>query len=92
MISNPPPKFQNQPLSADKQEKLILSFEECTELEERTLNCPYCGFPIDGIFSDAVGHLRVKCHKCKAVMVLSLAYFRRQRRYPFTTANQKIKK
>ncbi len=34
-----------------------------------------------GVFdSDAAGHLRVKCPKCKGVHILNLAYFRRVKR------------
>ena len=65
----------------EKRKKLLVSFEECAGLTERELNCPYCDYPIDGVFSDATGHLRVKCQKCKANMVVSLAYFRRKRGY-----------
>ena len=81
MKPNVPPKFVVKPISDEKKRHLSISFEECSELEERELNCPYCDYPIDGIFSDASGHLRVKCQKCKANMVVSLAYFRRQRGY-----------
>lgn len=81
MKPNVPPKFTVQPISEEKKRHLVISFEECSELDERQLNCPYCDYPIDGVFSDATGHLRVKCQKCKANMVVSLAYFRRQRGY-----------
>ena len=47
---------------------------------ERDILCPVCGFRIQRVFSDATGHLRVKCRKCKNVHVLNLAYFRRFRR------------
>ena len=39
-----------------------------------------CGFRIQRVFSDATGHLSVKCQKCKNVHILNLAYFRRIRR------------
>ena len=81
MRPNTPPKFQNQPLSETKQKHLILLFEECEELTERELRCPYCEFSIENVFSDLTGHIRVKCPKCRASMVLSLAYFRRAKRY-----------
>lgn len=81
MKPNIPPKFTVKALPEEKRKKLLVSFEECAELTERELNCPYCDYPIDGVFSDATGHLRVKCQKCKANMVVSLAYFRRKRGY-----------
>lgn len=61
MKPNIPPKFTVKPLPEEKRKKLLVSFEECAGLTERELNCPYCDYPIDGVFSDATGHLRVKC-------------------------------
>ena len=49
-------------------------------LKERDILCPTCGFKIQRVFSDATGHLSVKCQKCKNVHILNLAYFRRIRR------------
>ena len=74
MKPNIPPKFTVKPLPEEKRKKLLVSFEECAGLTD-------CDYPIDGVFSDATGHLRVKCQKCKANMVVSLAYFRRKRGY-----------
>ena len=81
MRANTAPKFVTQPLSAEKYRRMKLSFGECEHLKERDLNCPYCNAPITGVFSDARGHLRVKCNKCKANMVLNLAYFRTMKGY-----------
>ena len=53
-----------------------VSFQECVDLTERDVLCPYCQFPADRVFSDARGHLRLKCPKCKGTAVLNLAYFR----------------
>ena len=50
---------------------------ESDSLKERDLLCPECGFRIQTIYSDATGHLRIKCPKCKGVFILNLAYFRR---------------
>ena len=81
MRANIAPKFKTKPLSAEEQRRMKLSFGECENLKERDLNCPYCNAPITGVFSDAKGHLRVKCNKCKANMVLNLAYFRTMKGY-----------
>ena len=81
MKPNIPPKFQTEPLSETKQNHLSISFEECKDLTERDIKCPYCGHSLHGVFSDISGHLRVKCNRCKANMVLNVAYFRRQRGY-----------
>lgn len=58
-----------------------VSFEECISIPERELRCPYCTHYIEGVFADTAGHVRVKCNKCKAEMVLNVAYFHRMRRY-----------
>lgn len=50
---------------------------ESDSLNERDLLCPECGFRIQTLYSDASGHLRVKCPKCKGIFILNLAYFRR---------------
>ena len=74
------PTFNND-IDAEKKMKLTLSLSECENIAHRTLECPFCEFPIAGVFADAVGHFHVKCQKCKAVMVVNLAYFRRTHLY-----------
>ena len=81
MKGNIPPKFETKPLTYEKKQRLSMSFEECNNLTERDLKCPHCGSLLQGVFSDAVGHLRIKCNKCKANMVLNLAYFRTKKGY-----------
>lgn len=81
MRPNTPPKYQDHPLTDEAHRRLILSFEECTSMPERELKCPYCSHHIEGVFADTTGHVRVKCNKCKAEMVLNVAYFRRIRPY-----------
>lgn len=66
-----PPEVQN---------RLLLSRVEAEGLKERDILCPTCGFRIQRVFSDATGHLSVKCQKCKNVHILNLAYFRKIRR------------
>ena len=75
MIPNVLPKFQIGELTEETRRKIILSFEECASLPERKLKCPYCNHFIQSVFSDTVGHVRVKCNKCKAEMILNVAYF-----------------
>lgn len=62
------------------QERLRLSRLEAETLQERDIRCPTCGFRIQIVYSDATGHLSVKCQKCKNIHILNLAYFRRIRR------------
>lgn len=65
------------PISPDTRRRLLLSRMEAETLKERDILCPTCGFRIQRVFSDATGHLSVKCQKCKNVHILNLAYFRR---------------
>ncbi len=81
MRDNIPPKFQTEPLTEEQKEHMLASYNECLTLKERDLRCPHCKASISGVFSDATGHLRVKCQKCKANMVLNLAYFRKSKGY-----------
>lgn len=66
-------------VSPEVKNKLLLSRVEVDTLRERDLLCPECRFRIQTIYSDATGHLRVKCPKCKGIYVLNLAYFRKMK-------------
>ncbi len=61
--------------------KIELSMKEVEGMEKRDLNCPICGFRIQGLYADRTGHAEVKCRKCKFEGPLNLAYFRRQKRH-----------
>ena len=67
-------------VTPDIKRKLLLSRMEAASLTERDILCPVCGFRIQRVYSDATGHLSVKCKKCKNIHVLNLAYFRKIRR------------
>lgn len=79
MEANYKPKFQRLPVPQKIVHFLQISYEECVDLTERDVLCPYCCFPVDRVFSDAQGHLRVKCPKCKGTAVVNLAYFYRSK-------------
>lgn len=64
-------------VSEDKLHRLELSRKEATDLELREIHCPYCGFLIDKVFSDATGHKMITCRKCKSEYPINLGYFRR---------------
>lgn len=73
------PTFQLT-MTPEREEKLNRSREEAEELKCRDLHCPQCDFRLQTIYEDAVGHLRVKCPKCKGIHILNLAYFRSVKR------------
>lgn len=56
-----------------------LSKQEAEEFVERELKCPECGFLIATAYSDAAGHFKIKCQKCKKISVLNFAYFCRRK-------------
>ncbi len=60
--------------------KLRASKEEAAQLTMRDINCPYCGYLVERVFSDATGHKMVYCKKCKAEYPINLGYFRRMKR------------
>lgn len=64
---------------ATTQKLLMQSRIEVDTLNERDILCPACGFRVQQVFSDAVGHLKIKCPKCKGIFILNLAYFRKMR-------------
>lgn len=50
-------------LAPEVRKRLMLSRIEADTLKERDILCPMCGFKIQKVFSDATGHLSVKCQK-----------------------------
>lgn len=56
-----------------------LSKQEAQEFIERELKCPECDYLVAYAFSDATGHFKIKCKKCKTVSVLNFAYFCRRK-------------
>ena len=81
-------RLQTQ-VAPEIQKRLLLSRVEAESLKERDILCPICGFRIQRVFSDATGHLSVKCQKCKNVHILNLAYFRRIRRNGYGGTNRR---
>jgi len=71
------PKYA--PPSKEVLEKLEQSQREVENMKMRMLRCPICNFFIEGVYADGIGHLKIKCAKCKFEGVLNLAYFRRQK-------------
>lgn len=66
------------PPSPEVMRLLELSQKEVEGMGKRTLKCPICGYRIDGVYADGVGHRDIKCQKCKLEVTINLAYFRRQ--------------
>ena len=64
-------RLQTQ-VAPEIQKRLLLSRVEAESLKERDILCPTCGFRIQRVFSDATGHLSVKCQKCKNVHILEI--------------------
>lgn len=60
-------------------DKLLKSEQESSELTLREIRCPYCGFLVDKVYSDASGHKEMHCRKCKIDYAVNLGYFRRQK-------------
>ena len=52
---------------------------EAEGLEEIRIRCPLCGRTVDIVFSDARGHKRIKCSRCRQDFVITLPRFRRIR-------------
>ena len=48
-------------VTPEVRKRLLLSRMEAETLKERDILCPTCGFRIQRVFSDATGHLSVKC-------------------------------
>ena len=81
MIANKEPKFHGGCMTAEKEKLITLSLMECEGLTLRAVRCPNCESIIDEVYSDATGHHRYKCQKCKAETTINLKYFRRRKQY-----------
>ena len=81
-------KVQAQ-ITPEVRKRLLLSRMEAETLKERDILCPTCGFRIQRVFSDATGHLGVRCQKCKNVHILNLAYFRKIRQNGWSRTNRR---
>ena len=68
---------QKHEVSPEDVQKLQKSHAEVACLVMREINCPYCGFVVDRVFSDATGHRMIYCRKCKEEYPINLGYFRR---------------
>jgi len=68
--------YRQSVVSAENLYKLRLSQSETEGLFLREIRCPYCGFLIDKVFSDAAGHKMITCRKCKGEYPINLGYFR----------------
>lgn len=64
--------------------KLELSAAEVQDEAPRAIRCPYCSFLIAYAYSDARGHYHARCGKCKRIMAINFAYFRRQKHFKKT--------
>lgn len=64
--------------SQDVIQKIILSLEEVKDMKMRPLKCPACKRTIEGVYSDGIGHMNIKCKKCGFAGPVNLAYFRRK--------------
>ena len=71
------PGFNDPP--EEIKEKIVLSFLEAAEMNERDFNCPICHRKIYGAYNDGGGHLNIKCKNCGFKGPLNLGYFRRRK-------------
>lgn len=71
-----PPRIMTK-RTPERDEKIFRSQKETEDLNFRAVHCPYCEAYLFDVFEDIQGHLAVKCNKCKGVVPINPAYFRR---------------
>ena len=71
------PRFIEKELTPEVIQKIETSIQEADDLEFRPIYCPYCGRHIVDLFDDMIGHIAVKCWKCKGKIPINAAYFNR---------------
>ncbi|MBQ4288853.1 MAG: hypothetical protein II749_02705 [Clostridia bacterium] len=67
-------------LSYERRRQLEDYRKEAEGLEEIRILCPICQKTVDIVFSDARGHKRIKCSRCRKDFVITLPRFRIKRR------------
>lgn len=72
---------QKQEPPPEVRHKLSCSLQETLKLTLRDINCPYCGYLVERVFSDITGHKMVFCKKCKEEYPVNLGYFRRMKQH-----------
>ena len=72
------PKYQSS-ISEDTLRKIEKSCAETADMAFRPVYCPFCRAHIVDVFEDIVGHFALKCQKCKGVVPINTAYFRRMK-------------
>lgn len=70
------PKF-HAPIAEDTRQKIQKSCDEVVDMTFRPVYCPFCKTHIVDVFEDVIGHFALKCQKCKGVVPINTAYFRR---------------
>ena len=70
------PKFQIE-VSQEVQRKIDQSYAETLNMTFRAVRCPYCKTHIVDVFEDVIGHFAAKCPKCKSLVPINAAYFKR---------------
>lgn len=76
MFITVPPRI-NVRMTAERSEKIRRSEQETRNMEFRPVHCPYCEGYLFDVFEDIQGHIAVKCNKCKGVVPINPAYFKR---------------
>jgi uncharacterized protein YbaR (Trm112 family) len=71
---------QKVTVSPETMQKLRSSRAETIGLSMRDINCPFCGYLVERVFSDISGHKMIFCKKCKEEYPVNLGYFRRMKR------------
>ncbi len=71
-----PPRI-NVTVPDERIERINRSQDEVKDMEFRFIHCPYCGIYLFDVFEDVQGHIAVKCNKCKGIVPINPAYFKR---------------
>jgi len=71
---------QKKDISPEVWHRLQISKLETENLTLRDIDCPYCGYLVERVFSDITGHKMIYCKKCKEEYPINLGYFRCMKR------------
>ena len=72
--------FDDKYISEEIKRRAEQSRAEVTELVDRAIRCPHCGFIMAYAYDDLrQGHVALKCPKCKNISDLNLGLFKHQK-------------
>ena len=71
--------FDDKYISEEIRKRAELSRKQVTDMVDRVIRCPHCGFTVAYVYDDLhSGHMCLKCARCKNISAFNLGHFKCQ--------------